>query len=199
MNVQQALDMQIRNDFVSFLHRCFQTINPGAQFQYNWHIEAIAEKLDFSMISHGSARFDPAELATLNARLVHHLTFDEVRDRLETVPDGLDAAAWTALRENISRLNELVPLYEDIVRNAQPVIADEDRDFIATARELLPAEPWDEQTWAGWTSALKQETGRKGKSLFLPLRLALTGKGEGPELKTLLPVLGRKVSAARLS
>ena len=71
--------------------------------------------------------------------------------------------------------------------------------FPGLARELLPAEPWDEQTWAGWTSALKQETGRKGKSLFLPLRLALTGKGEGPELKTLLPVLGRKVSAARLS
>ncbi len=67
------------------------------------------------------------------------------------------------------------------------------------AREMLPEEPWDENTWGEWTGALKQASGRKGKALFLPLRLALTGKAEGPELKVLLPVLGRKASLARLS
>lgn len=160
-------------------------------------LDAIADRLDFAMISHGSARFDPAELDTLNARLVHHMDFATVRDRLAI--DGLTEPAWLALRENVSRLPELAALYEDIVVDAIPVIADEDRDFLALARDLLPDEPWDENTWGRWTAVLKEKSGRKGKSLFLPLRLALTGKTEGPELKALLPVLGRKASLARLS
>ena len=161
-------------------------------------LDAIAEKLEFSMISHGSARFDPAELETLNARIVHAMDFAAVKERLGDV-GGLTEAAWLALRDNISRLTQLVPLYDDVVANATPIIADEDRDFIALARETLPDEPWDETTWGQWTGVLKEKSGRKGKALFLPLRLALTGRHEGPELKALLPVLGRTVSLARLS
>ena len=159
-------------------------------------LDAIADRLDFSMISHGSARFDPAELDTLNARLVHHMDFATVRGRFAI--DGLTEPAWLALRENISRLPELAALYEEIFVTATPVIADEDRDFLILARDLLPDEPWDENTWSQWTAALKEKSGRKGKPLFMPLRLALTGKPEGPELKALLPVLGRKASLARL-
>jgi glutamyl-tRNA synthetase len=80
-----------------------------------------------------------------------------------------------------------------------PVIATEDRDFIALAREMLPSEPWDDGTWVLWTNTLKEKSGRKGKALFLPLRLALTGRPDGPELRTLLPLLGRTASLARLS
>ena len=161
-------------------------------------LDAIAEKLEFSMISHGSARFDPAELETLNARIVHAMDFATVRERLGDI-GGMTQAAWLALRDNVSRLSQLVPLYEDVVVNANPIIADEDRDFISLARETLPDEPWDEKTWGQWTGLLKEKSGRKGKALFLPLRLALTGRHEGPELKALLPVLGRKVSLVRLS
>ena len=160
-------------------------------------LDAIADRLDFSMISHGSARFDPAELDTLNARLVHHMDFATVRDRLAIA--GLTEPAWLALRDNVSRLPELAALYTDIFVTARPVIADEDRDFIALARDLLPDEPWDDNTWSAWTAALKEKSGRRGKPLFMPLRLALTGRPEGPELRALLPVLGRKASLARLS
>lgn len=45
MDERQTFDMQLRNDFVSFVHRCFQTVNPGTPFFPNWHIEAIAHKL----------------------------------------------------------------------------------------------------------------------------------------------------------
>ncbi|WP_404405059.1 glutamate--tRNA ligase [Pelagibacterium halotolerans] len=161
-------------------------------------LEAIAEKLDFSMISHGSARFDPAELASLNARILHQMEFEAVKDRLADY-GVTDPAVWYALRENIARLPEIAELSHIFAPDLEPVIAAEDRDFIAMARNLLPEEPWDETTWSTWTSALKAETGRKGKQLFLPLRLALTGRPDGPELKTLLPLLGRKASLARLS
>jgi glutamyl-tRNA synthetase len=79
------------------------------------------------------------------------------------------------------------------------VIAPEDREFIDLARENLPPEPWDQQTWTAWTNVLKERSGRKGRALFMPLRLALTGRTEGPELKSLLPLLGRKACLDRLS
>ncbi len=78
------------------------------------------------------------------------------------------------------------------------MVAEEDRDFLREAASLLPAEPWDETTWSKWTEALKAATGRKGRALFHPLRLALTGREQGPDLKSLLPLLGRTACLARL-
>jgi glutamyl-tRNA synthetase len=75
----------------------------------------------------------------------------------------------------------------------------DDAEFLAAAREMLPAEPWDETIWSAWTGALKDKTGRKGRALFHPLRVALTGREDGPDLKSLLPLMGRKVCLARLS
>jgi glutamyl-tRNA synthetase len=63
---------------------------------------------------------------------------------------------------------------------------------------VLPPEPWDEATWGAWTQAVREATGRKGRALFLPLRLALTGLEHGPELKALLPFIGRDRALARL-
>jgi glutamyl-tRNA synthetase len=160
-------------------------------------LAAVAARLEMSMVSHGPARFDPAELDTLNARILHTMPFEEARPRLAAL--GLDnEALWLALRENLRRFPDIAEWAKLIVGPVEPVIAEDDREFIATARELLPPEPWDETTWATWTGAVKDATGRKGKFLFLPLRLALTGRADGPELKTLLPLLGRKASLDRL-
>jgi glutamyl-tRNA synthetase len=150
------------------------------------------------MISHGSARFDPAELAGLNARLLHRMPFEAARPRLDEL--GLaDERLWLTLRENLGVFPDIVPLAAIIRGPVTPLVAPEDRDFIATAGQVLPPEPWDESTWATWTDALKAKTGRKGKALFMPLRLALTGRHDGPELRSLLPLLGRKASLDRLS
>ena len=159
-------------------------------------LAALAERLDFSMISHGPARFDAAELASLNARMLHGLSFEDVARRL---PPGIDEAAWLVLRGNLQKFGDIAPwpqiLSGDIGHNADPA----DIEFLALARELLPPEPWDETTWSTWTNALKAQSGRKGRALFHPLRLALTGREDGPELKSLLPLMGRTVSLARLS
>lgn len=161
-------------------------------------LEAIAERLDFPMISHGPARFDPAELAALNARFVHAMSYDEARPRLESL--GLaDERLWLAVRDNLSRFGEIAEWARVVTGPVASVVADEDREFVALAREFLPPEPWDGTTWSVWTEALKQKTGRKGRALYMPLRLALTGRDHGPELKGLLPLVGRKASADRLS
>ncbi len=160
-------------------------------------LDAIAEKLDFSMISHGSARFDPAELNSLNARLLHTMSYAEAAPRLSAL--GLEGEAmWLLLRENLTRFPDIAEWAKLVTGPVEPVVAPEDQDFIALAKALLPPEPWDEGSWGQWTEALKTSTGRKGKALFLPLRMALTGRHDGPELRSLLVLLGRTACLARL-
>ncbi|HEY7687084.1 MAG TPA: glutamate--tRNA ligase, partial [Dongiaceae bacterium] len=70
--------------------------------------------------------------------------------------------------------------------------------FADAAAKLLPPEPWGPDTWSAWTGAVKSSTGRKGKELFQPLRLALTARDHGPEMKEFLPLIGRAKALARL-
>lgn len=161
-------------------------------------LDAMARAFTLDTVSHGSARFDPAELASLNARILHQMPYAAAQPRLAAL--GLDSEPlWLALRGNLAVFPDISDLATLVTGPVTPVIADEDRDYLATARELLPAEPWDETTWSKWTEALKGATGRKGRALFHPLRLALTGREQGPELRSLLPLLGRTASLARLS
>ena len=160
-------------------------------------LDEIAERLDFSMISHGPARFDPVELDNINARLLHAMSYQQALPRLTSL--GLEGEAiWLSLRDNLTRFNDIVELAKLVTGPVDPIVADEDREFLALAKALLPAEPWTIDTWSDWTGALKGATGRKGKALFLPLRLALTGRHDGPELKSLLPLVGRTACLARL-
>jgi glutamyl-tRNA synthetase len=159
-------------------------------------LPALAEKLDLSMISHGPARFDPAELDSLNARILHAMPYDVARPRL---PKSIGGAAWSILRQNLRKFSDIEPWAEIIAGPVEHAPDPQDRAFLEEAVELLPPEPWDETTWSKWTDALKQKSGRKGRALFHPLRLALTGREDGPELKSLLPLLGRKACQDRLS
>ena len=161
-------------------------------------LDDIADRLDFAMISHGPARFDPVELDNLNAHLLHAMSYEQARHRLTSL--GLEGEAiWLFLRDNLAKFADIVDLAKLVTGPVQPVVAEEDREFLALARALLPPEPWTVDTWTDWTGALKAATGRKGKALFLPLRLALTGRHDGPELKSLLPLVGRTACLDRLS
>ncbi len=161
-------------------------------------LEALGAALSLDMISHGAARFDPAELDSLNARILHAMPFDAARPRLE--PLGLASEPlWLALRGNLARFSDIGDLATLVTGPVTPVIADEDRDYIAAAASLLPPEPWDLTTWDTWIAAIKSATGRKGRALFHPLRLALTGREAGPDLRSLLPLVSRKACLDRLS
>jgi glutamyl-tRNA synthetase len=148
------------------------------------------------MISHGPARFDPAELDSLNARILHAMPYDVARPRL---PKSIGGAAWSILRQNLRKFSDIEPWAEIIAGPVAHAPDPQDRAFLEEAVELLPPEPWDETTWSKWTDALKQKSGRKGRALFHPLRLALTGREDGPEVKSLLPLLGRRACQDRLS
>ena len=155
----------------------------------------LVEGFALDKLSRAPARFDEAELLNLNAKLLHHMPWDAVKNRL---PDDSEAF-WLAVRGNIEKLSD-VEVWRNVVSGSiTPVVAPEDAEFIATAKGLLPPLPWDGTTWQTWTEAVKAATGRKGKSLFMPLRLALTGLDHGPELAQLLPLIGRETAVVRLS
>jgi len=137
-------------------------------------------------------------LKRLNARLLHLTPFAEVAPRLAALGfSGVDERFWLAVRPNLGRLAEVADWWQ--VTHAPVTPAASDPAFTAAASALLPPEPWDDTTWGAWVERVKAETGAKGKALFLPLRLALTGREHGPELKNLLPLIGRERALARLS
>ncbi|HTM78634.1 MAG TPA: glutamate--tRNA ligase family protein, partial [Devosia sp.] len=160
-------------------------------------LDEIAEKLEFSAISHGPARFDPAELDGLNARILHAMSYATARPRLAEL-DIEGEALWLVLRNNLTKFADVSEWAKLVSGPITSIVTNEDRSFITLARELLPPEPWSQDTWGEWTDALKAATGRKGKVLFLPLRMALTGRHDGPELKALLPLVGRRACLDRL-
>ncbi|MCB1515214.1 MAG: glutamate--tRNA ligase [Hyphomicrobiaceae bacterium] len=159
-------------------------------------LATLAEAFDPARISPSPARFDVSELDSLNARLLHMLEFSDVSERLAAMGIPAGENFWLAVRGNLARLSDANDWWQVVDGEVVPVI--EDGAFLQRAADLLPPEPWDQQTWGAWTSAVKKETGAKGRALFHPLRLALTGREAGPELKALLPLIGRERALKRL-
>ena len=154
----------------------------------------LVESFDLAKLSRAPARFDEAELAHLNAKLLYRLPWDAVKERLGFGSEGF----WTAVRGNIEKLSDSKIWFDIVTNGINPVIGADDRSFVTAACSLLPPEPWDAATWKIWTEAVKVASGRKGKALFMPLRLALTGLDHGPELAQLLPLIGRDKALERL-
>jgi len=159
-------------------------------------LDALIGNFDLAKVSRAPARFDMAELRAVNARLLHERAYADVAGRLAEMGVGGGEAFWLAVRGNVEVLADARGWWRVVAGPVTPEI--EDAEFCATAAELLPPEPWDHKTWKTWTDAVKTETGRKGRALFHPLRLAITGRGAGPELAALLPLIGRDTVAARL-
>ncbi|HKQ10973.1 MAG TPA: glutamate--tRNA ligase [Rhizomicrobium sp.] len=156
----------------------------------------LAAEFDFAKIGRAPAHFVPDELTGLNARLLHITPYSAVARQVPPILGISGEAFWDAIKPNLTRLSDVGEMVRLVAGPVTPVI--EDAGLAAKAAGLLPPEPWDEATWGLWTKAVSAETGAKGRGLFHPLRLALTGLEHGPELKKLLPLIGRERSLARL-
>ena len=147
----------------------------------------------FTLSHFGAAptKFDAADLRPLTAKILHGRSAEDMSDALTAAGVPLDTTAdfWLAIRENISTVADIRTWWDLCENGTTPVIADEDTDFVADALKLLPAQPLDQTSWKTWTTAVKEQTGRKGRGLFMPLRLALTGQAHGPDMGKLLPLL----------
>lgn len=156
----------------------------------------LADIVDLDRLSRAPAKFEVSELDHLNAKLLHGMDFATAHPRLKAMGVDGGEAFWVAVRGNCNRFNDVAAWWPVVNGPIEPVI--EDHTFTDAALAVLPEQPWDETTWSVWTKAVKEKTGASGKALFMPLRLALTGLEHGPELKALLPLIGRDRVVKRL-
>jgi glutamyl-tRNA synthetase len=157
--------------------------------------EPLIATFDFATFGRAPARFDVDELAALNARIVHQLPYEMVRDRL---PEGMSEADWTALRPNLRTVAEAADWWDILHGHIEAPPAAEDADFLRAAAAAAREVDWSADPWRQLVGRLKESTGRGGKALFHPLRRALTGRDSGPEMAALLPLIGREEAIARL-
>lgn len=160
-------------------------------------LQPLIDSFDFAHFGRAPARFDEAELAALNQKIVHMLPYRAVTGRL---PEGMDEAGWEAIRPNLETVAQAADWWRIVTGPiAAPEPEQEDRAFLAAAHEMLLDLSFDADIWRTLTGGLKDQTGRKGKQLFLPLRRALTGLDHGPDMSQLLPLIGREEALERLA
>ena len=162
-------------------------------------LAALGQGFDPADASRSASRFSTKELEALNAELVHAMPYAAVAGRLRElgVPDSKAEPLWSAVRGNCERVRDAARWWEVLRQPPVVEMSAEDAAFVREAIDLLPPGDVTDATWREWTGAVKRETGRKGRSLFMPLRLALTGLDHGPELGALLPLMGREGISAR--
>lgn len=162
---------------------------------------ALAASFNLGHFGRAPARFDEAELHRVNAGIVHRLPFARAAHLL---PAGMDEAAWEAIRPNVAHIGEAAEWWQVVSGPIDPPELDEEtRTYLRDAVEAFDWLDWDSpefrsELWGTLVAKLKTTTGRKGKELFLPLRLALTGREHGPDMKAMLPLIGRDRALARL-
>ncbi len=157
----------------------------------------LLRDFDLSKIAKSPAMFDPAVLAQLNARYLHDMPFASARVRLAGFDLAhIDEDFWNAVQPNLATLAEALEWWHIVHEPIEPAI--DDQDFTARAAALLPQGRWSAETWGEWTKAVTAATGASGKALYRPLRRALTGRDQGPEMKRLLPLIDPDRAAARL-
>ena len=167
-------------------------------------VDDLAQNFDFTKMGRSAVRFDNDQLKRVNATVIRQSSYAEMKPYLEGFLNSSKSEAelevfWDAVKGNIELLSELQEQYNMCYREmGEESLAGDDVEYIKVALEMLPKGPYSAETWQNWTAELKAQTGRKGKQLFMPLRIALTGQKQGPEMASLLTVMGEAVAQQRL-
>lgn len=185
---------------VSYLAALGTSVNPEVA-----PLADLAKQFDFSSMGRAPVRFDLDQVMRLNSHIIHEMSFADALPYLKqhlpnhNLPEADLKSFWEAVRPNLRKFDELTDQFHLCFEDVDVAsLEGEDADYIKLAAEKLPAGPYNANTWQEWVTELKAESGRKGKGLFMPLRLALTGAAHGPELADLLPVIGEERARERL-
>jgi len=159
-------------------------------------IDALGSSFAFAKMGRSPARYDTADLDRLNAQALHAMDYATARPRLKALDADLGEAFWNGVRGNLQKFVDVIEMATIVRGPVTPTI--EDHAFAQAALAALP-EIIDETLWPVWTAAVKEATGAKGKALFMPLRLMITGQSHGPDMATLAPMIGRERIVKRLN
>ena len=157
-------------------------------------IDELAQGFDLTHFGAVPTKFDADDLGPLSARILHGMPLAAVRDEVAAagVPDDMAEPFWSVVRGNVATLAELPKWGRVLSGEEEPKVAPEDEAFVRDALALLSDPPYGPETWGAWTDAVKEKSGRKGRALFMPLRLAVTGHERGPEMAEVMTLLRKK-------
>lgn len=162
-------------------------------------IDSLANDFSFSIFSKSSTNYEISELGTVNQKLIQSLEFSEVQDKFSTLDESYAKKLWECISPNITYFKEISNWLKICQENTTFEIDGKDKEFLIEASKLLPNDTENENCWEEWIAKIKESTDRKGKQLFMPLRLALTGQSHGPELKYFINLVGRDIILKRLT
>ena len=159
-------------------------------------VQEVVDGFDVSKFGSAPTKFDPADLEPLTARVNAAKPYEAVAGQIAAlgVPADIAPQFWNVVRENITYLSDMAGWWDLFANGAAGMAEAEDADFVAQALSMLGDAPYSATAWSDWTNAVKEATGRKGKTLFMPLRLAVTGRAKGPEMADVLPLMQVKPS-----
>ena len=160
-------------------------------------IETIILDFDINKFGKSKSKFDKNELSILNSKIYQLIDFEEINIDLNKMNISITKEFWNLIRGNIALLKNVKDWWDICFGTINSII--ENQDFLDTALEVHPIDQFNEKTWSTWTKKLSQVTGKKGKELYMPLRLCLTGQNKGPEMADLILMMGRDKVIKRLS
>ena len=160
-------------------------------------LNLLAQQFEITSLGRAPARYSNDQLYKLNSELISNYDFEKIISLLGDNKGSFNREFWDCIKHNISNISEV---FEWIRVIDEPINIDIDieYEYLNVAQDLLPNEPWNIETWDQWILKIKEKTERKGKDLFMPIRLALTGKTKGPELNKLILLMGYNKVIERL-
>lgn len=186
---QGNIEAMAINNFLTFIGSSL----PAAAFK---NIEDLIQQFDIGSYSKSPTTYMPEELDLINHKLILTYDYSDIQEYLKNNKlTQIDEKFWLAVRPNLQKLSDIKEWWQ--ICYTPTTVNDQDKEFLSIAAKTLPQKITD-STWKEWTKSIAENTGKKGKELFMPLRLALTGKTSGPELKNLLPLLSREEILKRL-
>ena len=160
-------------------------------------LNLLAQKFEITSLGRAPARYSNDQLYKLNSELLSNYDFEKIISLLGDDKGSFNIEFWDCIKQNISNISEVLEWIR-VIDDPINVKIDIDYEYLNIAQDLLPNEPWNTETWDQWILKIKEKTQRKGKDLFMPIRLALTGKTKGPELNKLILLMGYNKVMERL-
>ncbi|ABV76054.1 MULTISPECIES: glutamate--tRNA ligase [spotted fever group] len=178
----------------------FSLLGSSAQILPYKSMEKLANQFEISSFSKSPTIYQPEDLERLNHKLLISLDFDTVKERLKEIDaEYIDENFWLSVSPNLQKLRDVKDWWEICHQTPNVENLNLDKEYLKQAAELLPKGEITKDSWSIWTKEITNITGRKGKELFLPLRLALTARESGPEIASVLPLIDREEIIKRLT
>jgi len=193
----------LRNDgyepmsIVNFLAQ----IGTSDSLKIHQDFKGLIEDFSFEKFSKSATNYDLLEINNINHKLIQNIDFNIVKNRLKQLKSNCEISSefWNIFKGNITFIHEIIEWIDICFGNFSYPNKPQDQEFLKQCLEVLPNVTTDENSWQLWLDSIKKISPRKGKELFMPIRLALSAKESGLELKHLINFIPRKQIISRLS